>query len=60
MLTLTLECPTHPKYDGKIRPAVVCGYCKLLFSVRNETHKVLSTPRPERSEAAERLIKEIA
>jgi hypothetical protein len=55
--TITIQCPRHPTYQGKYRPATLCVDCLLLFAVRNETHKVLSVPREERTDANERLIK---
>jgi hypothetical protein len=59
MIKITLLCPTHPAYDAKIRPGNGCKMCRLLFSVRNETHKVISVPFEERTDAAELIIHEV-
>jgi len=57
---ITIECPTHPTYAAKVAPNSLCKCCRLLFDVRNNTHKVLSVPREERTDTDERVIKDIA
>jgi hypothetical protein len=58
-LTLTLQCPLHPNYQAKIAPVALCKACRLLFSVRNNTHRVLSVPREERTELDELIVKSV-
>ena len=53
---IIVACPLHPAYPGKVAPATRCRACALLFATRNETHKVLSAPREERTEIREILI----
>lgn len=54
--TIVVACPLHPGYAGKIAPATRCRACALVFATRNETHKVISTPREERTELRELII----
>lgn len=53
---IIVACPLHPAYTGKIAPATRCRACALVFATRNETHKVISTPREERTEVRELII----
>jgi len=55
--TITIQCPKHPTYQGKVRPGNGCRECGLMFAVRNNTHKVLSVPREERTDTNEIIIK---
>lgn len=57
--TLTIQCPRHLNYQGKVRPSTDCKCCGLMFSVRNETHKVLSVPREERTDVNEMIIRSL-
>ena len=58
--TLTIQCPKHPTYVAKVRPGNGCRECGLMFSVRNEAHKVLSTPREERTDINEIILAGVA
>lgn len=58
-LTLTLECPTHPRYTGKIGDNLACAECRLIFAFRNNVHRVLSTPREDRTDVNERVIRSL-
>lgn len=58
-LTLTLQCPLHPNYQAKIAPVALCKACRLLFDVRNNTNRVLSVPRDERTELNELIVKSV-
>lgn len=58
--TITIQCPIHPNYMAKISPSASCKACRLMFSVRNETNKVLSVPRDERTDINEIIIKELS
>lgn len=55
--SIVLACPLHPTYMAKIAPATVCRACRLMFAVRNNTNKVLSVPRDERTDLNEIIIK---
>lgn len=55
--TLTIQCPKHPNYMAKISPSADCAACRLMFAVRNNTNKVLSVPRDERTDLNEIIIK---
>jgi hypothetical protein len=57
--TITIQCPKHPNYQAKISPSTDCKMCRLMFAVRNNTNKVLSVPREERTDPDEILIKEL-
>lgn len=57
--SIVIQCPLHPNYQGKAAPTVGCKGCRLVLSVRNETSKVLSTPREERTDLNEIIIKGI-
>lgn len=58
--TLTIQCPTHPAYQAKAASWNGCKCCNLMFAVRNNTNRVLSVPREERTDANEVIIKELA
>ena len=55
--TITFQCPLHPTYMAKVAPATSCKACRFMFTVRNAAHKVLSTPRNERRDLEEIIIK---
>ena len=57
--TIVLSCPIHPEYTAKIAPALRCKACRLLFDVRNNAHKALSTPREERRDLDELLFESV-
>jgi hypothetical protein len=57
--SIVIECPRHPVYTGKIRPGNGCLGCGLVFTVRNNTHRVISVPLDERTRWDERVVKEI-
>jgi hypothetical protein len=42
---------------AKVAPATSCKACRFMFTVRNAAHKVLSTPRNERRDLEEIIIK---
>ena len=54
---IIIQCPLHPNYQGKISPTAACKACRMVFAVRNETNKVLSVPRDERTDVSEIIIK---
>jgi len=56
VLTITFNCPTHPKYAATIRPGNGCKLCRLLFDVRNNAQRILSVPRIERTDADELIL----
>lgn len=56
---ITFQCPRHPTYQAKVRPATLCPDCRLMFAVRNSVNRAISTPIEERTDADERIIKEI-
>ena len=55
--SIVIQCPLHPNYMAKMAPAAPCKACKLLFAVRNNTNKVLSVPREERTDLNEIIVK---
>lgn len=55
--SIIIQCPLHPTYMAKMAPTASCKACHLMFAVRNETNKVLSTPRDERTDVNEIIIK---
>lgn len=56
---IVIECPLHPAYNAKRQPDHACKACRLLFTVRNNTNKVLSVPYTERTDLNEIIISEI-
>jgi hypothetical protein len=58
--TITIQCPRHPNYMAKISPSADCAPCRLMFAVRNNTNKVLSVPRDERTDTNEIIIKDLS
>lgn len=57
---ITIQCPKHPNYMAKISPSADCKCCRLMFAVRNNTNKVLSVPREERTDPDEMVIKDLS
>ena len=57
--SIVIQCPLHPTYVAKVRPATNCRACRLMFDVRNNTNRALSTPLEERTDVNEIIIKEI-
>ena len=55
--SIVIQCPLHPNYQGKISPTAACKACRMVFAVRNNTNRVLSVPRGERTDVAEIIIK---
>lgn len=58
--TIVIQCPRHPTYLAKVSPSNGCICCRLMFDVRNNTHRVLSVPREERTDANEIIVQGIA
>jgi hypothetical protein len=44
---------------AKISPSAPCKACRLMFAIRNNTNKVLSVPRDERTDLNEIVVKGI-
>ena len=59
MITITFACPLHPKYTAFVRPTTTCKACRLLFDLRNNAHRTLSTPVEERTEIDEIIVRSI-
>jgi hypothetical protein len=57
--TVTFECPKHPQYAAKIRPADGCKWCLAMFAGRNKLNAVLSEEREERDTHAEQILKDV-
>lgn len=55
--SIVIQCPLHPNYMAKIAPTALCKACRLMFAVRNNTNKVLSVPRDERTDLNEIIVK---
>lgn len=56
---IVIQCPLHPDYNAKRQPDTACKACRLVFAVRNNTNRVLSTPEDERTDLNELIISEI-
>lgn len=56
---ITIQCPVHPNYQGKMQPYNGCKGCRLMFDVRNNTNRMLSVPREERTDINEIVVKGI-
>jgi hypothetical protein len=54
--SIVIQCPIHPTYMAKISPSSACKACRLMFAVRNNTNRVLSVPRDERTDVDEIII----
>lgn len=52
-----IECPIHPGYTAKIRPAMPCKACRLMFDVRNNANRIASVPRDERDALDEIIVR---
>jgi hypothetical protein len=57
--SIVIQCPIHPNYMAKIAPSASCKACRMMFAVRNNTNKVLSVPREERTDVNEIIVKAI-
>lgn len=55
--SIVIQCPIHPNYMAKIAPTALCKACRMMFAVRNNTNKVLSVPRDERTDVSEIIVK---
>ncbi len=55
--SIVIQCPLHPTYMAKMAPTVGCKACRLMFAVRNNTNRVVSVPREERTDLNEIIVR---